>query len=86
VTLATSMKNATPVTVRHADYTYGALVVGGREFKATCFRTPTEVVGAGLSSDALIGFELPCEPVGYMELVVPGGRVRVTKDLQPGAC
>jgi hypothetical protein len=84
--LATSMKNATSVTVRHADYTYSALVVGGRPFDKTCFSTPTEVVGAGQTSDALIGFGLPCEPGGYMELGVPGGTVRVTKDLQPRTC
>lgn len=87
VTLATSMKNSTSVDVRHAvDVNYGPLVVGGQEFKATCFRTPTEVVDPGQSSDALIGFTIPCEPRGYMELVVQGGRVSVTKAAEPGAC
>jgi TIR domain len=42
VILATSMENATSEPAYHGDWRYSSLVVGQREFKATCFApTPT---------------------------------------------
>jgi hypothetical protein len=86
VTLETSMKNDGSVAVRHGDYKYGALRVAERPFKASCFATTAEVMDPGLVSDARIGFTVSCKPVGYIELMVQGGTVRVTKDPEPGTC
>ena len=37
--------------------------------------------------DALIGFDVRCKPVGYIELVLEAGRIGVTPNtLEPGPC
>ncbi len=86
VTLATSMKNTRPDAVSQQAYYYGPLVVAQREFKATCFRPSSDVVDSGQSGDVLVGFEVTCKPVGYIELVVRGNRIRVSEDPEPGEC
>ncbi len=89
VTLATSMQNATPDDWYHGDYRYNSLIVGQREFAPTCFSPYTDVVSPGTVGDALIGFEVRCKPVGYIQLVIEDdkARINVTPDtLDPGPC
>jgi hypothetical protein len=89
VTLATSMENATSEEKYQGDWRYQSLIVGQREFKATCYSSTPDLVDAGTVGDALIGFEVSCKPVGYIQLVVEDGKARisVTDDtLEPGAC
>jgi TIR domain len=89
VTLATSLENGTPETISVGDWRYKALVVAQRPFKVTCFSPSSDTVGPGLIGDMLIGFEVTCKPVGYLELLVEDdkARISVTPDtLEPGAC
>jgi TIR domain len=87
VTLTTSMKNTRPDAVSQPAYYYGPLIVAEREFKATCFRPSPDVVDPEQVGGVLVGFEVTCKPVGYIELVVESGiRIRVSKDPTPGDC
>jgi hypothetical protein len=89
VTLATSMENATSAEKYQGVWRFQSLIVGQREFKATCYSSTPDLVDAGTVGDALIGFEVSCKPVGYIQLVVEDGKARisVTDDtLEPGAC
>jgi len=89
VTLATSMENATPEDQYHGDYRYSSLVVGQREFKATCFAPTPNQVSPETVGDALIGFEVTCKPGGYIQLILENdsARISVTDDtLEPAAC
>jgi TIR domain-containing protein len=89
VILATSMENATSEPAYHGDWRYSSLVVGQREFKATCFAPTPNLVTSQTVGDALIGFEVTCEPVGYIQLILEDekARISVTDDaLEPGAC
>ena len=65
------------------------LVVGQRPFKATCFASDSATVDPGLVDDALIGFEVGCKPIGYIQLILEDDkdRISVTGDnLEPGQC
>jgi hypothetical protein len=86
VTLATSMKNTRPDAVSQQAYRYGPLVVAQREFARTCFAPSADVVDPEQVGDALVGFEVTCKPVGFVELVVEGDRIRVSNELEPGDC
>jgi hypothetical protein len=89
VSLATSMKNATSGSRYHRDWRYQGLVVGQREFKATCFSSTPGLVDPRTVGDALIGFDVRCKPVGYIELVVEDDKARISvtdHTLEPGAC
>jgi TIR domain len=89
VLLATSMENATPEPQYHGSWRYSSLVVGGQEFKATCFAPTPDQVTSQTTGDALIGFEVACEPVGYIQLIIENdsARISVTDDtLDPAAC
>lgn len=89
VILATSMQNATPGPEYHGDWRYSALVVGQRAFQKTCFAETPKLVSPGTVGDALVGFEVTCEPVGYIQLILEQdvARISVTADtLEPGAC
>ena len=89
VTLSTSMRNATPRASYHGDYRYKSLIVGQREFAATCFSSNPDLVSPGTVGDALIGFDVRCKPVGYIQLVLEDDkdRINVTPDnLEPGTC
>lgn len=89
VTLTTRMDNATSGGRYHADYRYRALIVGRREFQAVCFSAPPGLVSPKTVGDALIGFEVTCKPVGYIQLMLEDDtdRISVTPDnLKPGAC
>jgi hypothetical protein len=88
VLLDTSMQNKTSEAQYHGYWRYQYLVVGQRRFKVTCFSSDSAPVDPGLVDDALIGFQVSCKPVGAIEVVLEEdkGRIRVTKDLNPGAC
>jgi hypothetical protein len=89
VLLATSMENATSEDQYHGDWRYNSLVVGGREFKATCYSPTPNLVSPRTVGDALIGFEVRCKPVGYIQLIIENdsARISVTPDtLEPGQC
>jgi len=89
VLLATSMENATSEDQYHGDWRYNSLVVGQREFKATCYSPTPNLVSPRTVGDALIGFEVRCKPVGYIQLIVENdsARISVTPDtLEPGQC
>ena len=89
VTLSTSMENTTPGSEYHGDYRYKSLIVGQREFAATCFSSYPDLVSTGTIGDALIGFDVKCKPVGYIQLVLEDDkdRIDVTPDkLEPGTC
>lgn len=89
VILDTSMENRTPEGMYHGEWHYEALVVGRRAFPRTCFSPNPDLVIPDTAGDARVGFDVRCEPAGYVELVLDGavGRVSVTSDkLEPGAC
>jgi TIR domain len=89
VLLATSMENATSEAQYHGDWRYNSLVVAQREFKATCYSPTPNLVTARTVGDALIGFEVSCKPVGYIQLILENdsARISVTPDtLEPGQC
>jgi hypothetical protein len=72
VLLTTEMRNASPSSHSNGDWRYDYLAVALRENPVTCFRTTTDVVGAGKVSDDVLGFEVSCEPTGYLQLGVNG--------------
>jgi hypothetical protein len=86
VILTTSMKNGMRESVRHGSWLYEALTVALRPFNVTCYSPSIETADPGLISDARVGFEVTCKPVGFIELVVEGGRIRVSKASEPGDC
>lgn len=89
VVLATSMQNKTSGPEYHGSWRYQYLVVAQRSFsKVTCFSGGSVPVAAELVDEALIGFQVGCKPVGAIAVVLEDnkGRIRVTKDRQPGAC
>jgi hypothetical protein len=87
VILATSMQNATPQTVYHADWRYQDLVVADRGFSPTCFSGDSDTVDPELTGDARVGFEVRCKPVGLIKLRLESSQLSVTPDtLQPRAC
>lgn len=89
VILDTSMENRTPEAMYHGEWYYDALVVGRRAFPQTCFSPNPDLVIPETAGDARVGFDVRCEPAGYVELVLDAaiGRVSVTSDkLEPGAC
>lgn len=70
VVLATTMENATPIEDTHGDWLYQALIVGARAFPKQCFTPDPPVLFAETIGDALVGFDVRCEPTGYIELVL----------------
>lgn len=91
VILGTSMEAANRQGGYYAPWRYRYLVVGQRAFVPACFSmryASADFVDTQTVGDALIGFDVRCEPVGYIALVIEsGGRISVTPDtLQPGAC
>jgi hypothetical protein len=87
VTLETTMANEGAEEAYHYGGRYSSLLVARREFDATCFSASEEPVSPGAVGDALVGFEVTCEPVGYIELVAEGGRIDVTdRTAEPRAC
>jgi hypothetical protein len=67
VTLATTMKNTRPDAISQQGYGYENLVVARREFQASCVAPSPDVVDPQQVGDALVGFEVTCRPVGYID-------------------
>ena len=91
VILATSMENGTADSSYHSDWRYQSLIVGRREFGSTCFSSlsASEVLSPNTVGDALIGFDVRCKPVGYMQLVIEDNKDRIDvtpNTLKPGTC
>jgi hypothetical protein len=85
VILTTSMKIETQA-YPHASWLYKALTVALRPFNVWCFAQSPEQAAPGLISEGRVGFEVTCKPVGFIELVVEGGRIRVSKAGEQGDC
>ena len=88
VSLETGMENRSPTEAYHGDWHYDSLVVGRRVFEKSCFVATPELVLEGTVGDALVAFEVRCEPTGYIELVLDESddRVPVTDASEPGPC
>lgn len=88
MSLATSMENRARAERYHGDWHYGVLVVGQRVFEKTCFSATPDLVIPGTVGDALVSFEVGCEPAGYMELVLDQAeaRIRLTDTAEPARC
>ncbi len=88
VTLQTTMENRAPEASYHGDWQYDELIVGRRAFEKTCFSPTPELVIPGTVGEALVGYEVRCEPTGYIELVLNGStaRIAVTGDPEPSRC
>jgi TIR domain len=68
VTLGTSMEAALPSGAYQGDWRYDSLVVAQRRFTPTCFSPSPEFVDGETVGDALIGFDVTCQPVGHLQL------------------
>lgn len=88
VTLSTTVKNDTDDASYHSDWRYDAISVALRRFPPTCYSPNPELVEQGAVGDALLGFEVTCEPSGYLELVLQDGRRVIITDpaLPPSEC
>lgn len=87
VELDTTMENASRDDVVHGEWRYKSLVVAQREFPWTCYSPSPNLVAPSTVGDALIGFDVRCKPVGYMELIMEFDRISVTDEtLEPGTC
>lgn len=89
VTLRTSMEAALPSGAYHGEWRYDSLVVAQRRFVATCFSPSPEFVDSETVGDALIGFDVTCEPVGHLQLRLENDadRIDVTPPgTGPGQC
>ncbi|SDC90757.1 TIR domain-containing protein [Geodermatophilus telluris] len=89
VVLETSMTADVPEGAYHGSWRYDSLVVGQRAFPPTCFSPTPDFVDPDTVGDALVGFDVTCEPAGYVELRLEddADRIDVTPpDLGPGDC
>lgn len=88
VILETTMDNRTSGDQYHGEWRYQELVVGRRAFGYSCFSPQPDLVGPGTVGDALIGFDVTCEPQGYIELVLAQAQDRfaLTGETEPGTC
>lgn len=87
VILETGMSADIPPGFYHGYYLYDQLVVGRRAFDMTCFAPDRDFVIADTVGTALVGYTVPCKPVGYMELVLADGdRIGFTDESEPGDC
>ncbi|MDP9071612.1 MAG: toll/interleukin-1 receptor domain-containing protein [Actinomycetota bacterium] len=88
LSLETSMANRTPEDTYHGDWNYDSVLVGQRAFKKSCFSPTPDLVLPGAVGDALVGFDVTCEPAGYIELVLgnSAARIKVTDAPEPGSC
>ena len=86
--LETTMDNRTPGDQYHGEWRYQELIVGRRAFGYSCFSPQPDLVAPGTVGDALIGFDVRCEPQGYIELVLAQSQDRfpITADAEPGVC
>ncbi|MGY1697169.1 hypothetical protein ACI780_19885 [Geodermatophilus sp. SYSU D00814] len=89
VVLATSMEAAVPEGAYHGDWRYDSLVVAQRQFAVTCFSPDSEFVDAETVGDALVGFDVTCEPAGHVQLRIENDAARIdvtSPALGPGDC
>ncbi|MEA2933322.1 MAG: hypothetical protein QOI56_2107 [Actinomycetota bacterium] len=88
VTMATTMEHDGATDAPHGSWYYDYLAVGRRPFEVTCFSADPAFVRPGLLGDAVVGFEVACEPVGSIALGVGDhtDTIDVSADRQPGAC
>jgi hypothetical protein len=90
VTLDTEMENASAEDMAHGSWHYESLVVAQRQFEVTCFSADPAFVEPTRVGDAVVGFEVRCEPAGLVELEVSISESRetlaVTGDSEPGEC
>jgi hypothetical protein len=69
------------------SWRYQFLVVAQREFNVTCFTPASDSITAGITDDELVGFDVACEPVGYMQLRLQSANISVTPEtLDWGSC
>ena len=87
VILATSVENAARQTLSIGDWRYQSLVVAQREFNVTCFSPTNDTVDPGIVDDELVGFDVKCKPLGYIQLRLESGWISVTPGtLDWGSC
>ena len=72
VVIAAEMLNDSSTGHSNGDYRYDYLAVALRENPVTCFRTTADVVEPGKVADSMVGFEVTCDPTGYLQLGVNG--------------
>ncbi len=86
--LKTTLEHDSPSDESHGHWLYNFLAVGRRPFGVTCFTASPGSVLPGLVGDALVGFDVTCEPVGAMGLTVgdQSATFDVTAAKEPGPC
>jgi hypothetical protein len=84
VVIAASMLNDSPTDHSNGDYRFDYLAVALRENAVTCFRTTADAVEPDKVADSVVGFEVTCDPTGYLQLGVNGdGDTHGAADLTP---
>jgi hypothetical protein len=84
VVIAAEMLNDSPTDHSNGDYRFDYLAVALRENSVTCFRTTADVVEPEKVADSVVGFEVTCDPTGYLQLGVNGDDdTHGTADLTP---
>jgi hypothetical protein len=87
VMLATSVENTGHQTMDMGSWRYQFLVVAQREFNVTCFTPTSDATDPGATDDELVGFDVACKPVGYMQLRLQSANISVTPEtLDWGSC
>jgi len=86
--LKTSMENRTPESQYHYAGRYNVAVVGQHAFQVTCFSSTPDLIDPGTVGDAVVGFDVTCEPAGHVELELAeaAARIKVTEASEPGPC
>lgn len=94
VVVDTTMANRSLEDVYHADYRYGTIIVGQREFEQSCFEV-SWLLSPDTVGDGRTGYVVGCEPAGRRRTVLAAGpparlpghrhRHRVTDDVRPGS-
>lgn len=88
VVVDTTMANRSLEVVDNADYRYGTIIVGEREFEQTCFEASRALLSPDTVGDGRTGYVVECEPAGRMELLLGDGdtRVPVTDSAELSSC
>jgi hypothetical protein len=87
VLLATTLDNTSKQTINIGDWRYGNLEVAQRPFTLTCFSPKYDTLEPGLIDDELVGYDITCQPTGFIRLELENGGISVTPDnLDPGPC
>jgi hypothetical protein len=84
VVIGAVMVNDSPTDHSNGDYRFDYLAVAQRENSVSCFRTTADVVEPHKAADSVVGFEVTCDPTGYLQLGVNGdNETHDTADLTP---